>query len=244
MPRATPKPSGRLTRSRESKGPAWSQSREADELMALAVDAAQSRHLPGFLERFAERAARMLNANWGGVMVFRGRETDLYQANSRENLLEPSRHSALVRLAREHRREVEVRLLATDSGFDAQPEHPGVAVILVPITASDEESLGSVCLLRDRATLEKSVRSLLPALASHAALSLENFRRFSQLERSKRQWVEDIDAISDYIVVHDRAWKIVRTNWLLASHLCVLSVAPTRETITSRAWRAAGWTNP
>src|SRR2546425_3992873 len=36
------------------------------------------------------------------------------------------------------------------------------------------------------------------ALASHAALSLENFRRFSQLERSKRQWVEDIDAISDY----------------------------------------------
>src|SRR6266849_4108402 len=88
----------------------------AEELMELAVDAAQSRHLPGFLERFAERAARMLNANWGGVMVFRGRETDLYQANSRENLLEPSRHSALVRLAREHRREVEVRLLATDSG--------------------------------------------------------------------------------------------------------------------------------
>ena len=65
----------------------------------------------------------------------------------------------------------------------------------------------------------------LQALASHAALSLENFRRFSQLERSKRQWVEDIDAISDYIVVHDRSWNIVRTNRSLSSHLGVPPVA-------------------
>ena len=33
---------------------------QAEELMELAVDAAQSRHLPGFLERFAERAARIM----------------------------------------------------------------------------------------------------------------------------------------------------------------------------------------
>ena len=37
--------------------------------MELAVQAAQSRHLPDFLERFAERAARRLNATWGGVAV-------------------------------------------------------------------------------------------------------------------------------------------------------------------------------
>jgi hypothetical protein len=48
--------------------------------MELAVDAAQSRRLPEFLERFADRAARMLSADWCGVMVFRGRETDFYQA--------------------------------------------------------------------------------------------------------------------------------------------------------------------
>ena len=74
----------------------------------------------------------------------------------------------------------------------------------MPITASDHETLGSLCLLREPKTLDDVERRLLQALASHAALSLENFRRFSQLERSKRQWVEDIDAISDYIVVHDR----------------------------------------
>ena len=50
--------------------------RHADELMELAVDAAQSRQLPDFLHRFAQRSARMLNAAWGAVLVFRGRETD------------------------------------------------------------------------------------------------------------------------------------------------------------------------
>jgi len=73
----------------------------------------------------------------------------------------------------------------------------------------------------------------LHALASHAALSLENFRRFSQLERSKRQWVEDIDAISDYIVVHDRSWRVVRTNRSLASHLGVPPVALVGEAMSS-----------
>ena len=71
------------------------------------------------------------------------------------------------------------------------------------------------------------------ALASHAALSLENFRRFSQLERSKRQWVEDIDAISDYIVVHDRSFRIVRTNRSLASHLGVPPAALVGDPMSS-----------
>src|SRR2546423_9988163 len=44
----------------------------------------------------------------------------------------------------------------------------------------------SICLLRESKKLETAERRLLHALASHAALSLENFRRFSQLERSKR----------------------------------------------------------
>jgi PAS domain S-box-containing protein len=201
--------------------------------MELAVDAAQSRHLPGFLERFAERATRMLNARWGGVMVFRGRETDLYQATSGEKLLDATHRGALVRSAREERRQIEARLLSTDPALAGLSDDSGAAVIFVPITASDEESLGSLCLLRERGTLENNDRHLLQALASHAALSLENFRRFSQLERSKRQWVEDIDAISDYIVVHDRSFRIVRTNRSLASHLGVPPVALVGEAMSS-----------
>jgi len=112
------------------------------------------------------------------------------------------------------------------------PEEPG-AVVFVRIAASDNERLGTLCLIRNRKTLGADEKRLLHALASHAALSLENFRRFSQLERSKRQWVEDIDAISDYIVVHDRAWNIVRTNRSLATHLGVPPVALVGEAMST-----------
>ena len=105
--------------------------------------------------------------------------------------------------------------------------------VFVCIASNDKERLGTLCLLRKRKTLDAEEKRLLHALASHAALSLENFRRFSQLERSKRQWVEDIDAISDYIVVHDRAWNIVRTNRSLASHLGMPPVALVGEAMSS-----------
>src|SRR6202051_4775272 len=205
---------------------------QAEELMELAVDAAQSRHLPGFLERFAERAARMLSAEWCAVMVFRGRETDSYQTSSGKERPDAAEHTSLVRYARELGKEIGVRPLGADSVALSESLKRKVAVF-VPITASDAESLGAICLVREKKTLGEAEHRLLRALASHAALSLENFRRFSQLERSKRQWVEDIDAISDYIVVHDRSWRVVRTNRSLASHLGVPPVALVGEAMAS-----------
>src|SRR5258707_1385078 len=63
---------------------------------------------------------------------------------------------------------------------------------------------------------------------------------FSQLERSKQQWVQDIDAISDFIVVHDRDWKIVRTNRSLADHLGLPPVALVGEAVSSLRQLAEG----
>ena len=208
-------------------------SRQAEELMELAVDAAQSRHLPEFLERFAGRAARMLGAAWGGVAVFRGRETDLYQANASERGVSEELGGWLIARAKEKRTTEVVAPAPTgrERLGDLRPATK-LSAVFVPITASDGERLGELCLLRSRKTLDEREKTLLHALASHAALSLENFRRFSQLEKSKRQWVEDIDAISDYIVVHDRAWKIVRTNRSLASHLGVPPVALVGEAMS------------
>src|ERR1700752_728703 len=87
----------------------------AEELMELAVDAAQSRHLPGFLERFAERAARMLSPQWCAVMVFRGRETDSYHTPGGKDAPTPAQHNALVRSARELRKEIEIQPLSAES---------------------------------------------------------------------------------------------------------------------------------
>jgi PAS domain S-box-containing protein len=211
----------------------------ADELMELAVDAAHSRNLPAFLERFAQRATRMLGARWGGVMVFRGRETDLYQAQADEGMgeLQVAQQASLIRLGREARGEAETLAVSFEptsvSGGDAHKDGHVADVTFVPITASDEESLGCLCLIRRKSAPAAGEKHLLHALASHAALSLENFRRFSQLERSKRQWVEDIDAISDYIVVHDRSFRIVRTNRSLASHLGVPPAALVGDPMSS-----------
>ena len=197
--------------------------------MELAVDAAQSRHLASFLERFVERAGRMLGADWCAVMVFRGRETDCYQSATE---LDGAELTSVIRTSHELGHEIELRVLTTTESEAAECSKNPPAVF-VPIAASDGESLGAICLMRKRVQLEEAESHLLRALASHAALSLENFRRFSQLERSKRQWVEDIDAISDYIVVHDRSWHVVRTNRSLASHLGVPPVALVGEAMSS-----------
>jgi PAS domain S-box-containing protein len=214
--------------------PAASANQDAEELMALAVDAAQSRHLPDFLNRFAERSAHMLHALWGGVAVFRGRETELY-TGSAHRAGEISAPEWLFACAREHRSAVEVRALQAEqaASFLRFTGEPPAALLCVPISASDGERLGTLCLASPKKSASQGEKRLLEALASHAALSLENFRRFSQLERSKRQWVEDIDAISDYIVVHDRSWNIVRTNRSLASHLGVPPVALVGEAMIS-----------
>jgi PAS domain S-box-containing protein len=208
-------------------------SKQAEELMELAVDAAQSRQLPEFLERFAGRAARMLDAVWGGVAVFRGRETDLYPTREeKEGLVSGALKGWIISSARESRIAAVVRALPTVEATPPVGSALATSAVFVPINASDGERLGMLCLLRRRKSLDAKEKKLLHALASHAALSLENFRRFSQLEKSKRQWVEDIDAISDYIVVHDRAWKILRTNRSLASHLGVPPVALVGEAMS------------
>jgi two-component system NtrC family sensor kinase len=50
-------------------------------------------------------------------------------------------------------------------------------------------------------------------------VALENVRLFSRIERSRKQWVEDFDAISDFIVVHDQAGRVLRLNRALADSL-------------------------
>src|SRR5579864_7762453 len=112
MPRANASSdSSRTSARRRGTADIPSRLNHADELMELAVDAAQSRLLPEFLERFADRAARMLCADWCGVMVFRGRETDLYQSPKNKFASDATLHTSLVRQARDLRQEVEIRPL-------------------------------------------------------------------------------------------------------------------------------------
>jgi len=204
------------------KTPARPRHDYSQELMELAVEAANSRVLPEFLRGFSARTAEMLGAGWAAVGEIAGNRVEIYTRGS-DYPVNAKEREWLSESLRQKR-----------PGLETQPfGRSGRHIAFHPIYASDGELMGTLCLVRKQAEFSQSEERLLSALASHAALSMEKVRRFSQLERSKKQWVEDIDAISDYIAVHDQAWKIVRTNRSLATHLGIPPAALVGEPISS-----------
>ena len=194
----------------------------SQELMELAVEAANSRVLPEFLRKFAERSAEMLQAEWAAVGEILGNRVEVHSPQLESPIAGKEREWLVECLAQKR------------PGLEIFPlPRGGQHVALYPIYASDGEIMGTLCLIRKKANFSPPEEKLLSALASHAALSMEKVRRFSQLERSKKQWVEDIDAISDYIAVHDQAWRIVRTNRSLATQLGIPPAALVGEPISS-----------
>jgi two-component system, NtrC family, sensor kinase len=92
-------------------------------------------------------------------------------------------------------------------------------VLLVRLAESEGELLGVLCLVDLGHELSSAETQLLEALAGHASVALENVRLFSRVEVSRKQWVEDFDAISDFIVVHDAENRVLRLNRALADLL-------------------------
>ncbi len=192
------------------------------EFMDLAVEAAHCRELPTFLAGLSARAAEMLQAHWGGLGEIHGSHVELHCRRADTPADEAERNW------------IAAKVLQRRAGLEVLPcERKSAYCAFYPIYASDHELMGTLCLVRDSANFSASEERLLDALGSYAALVMEKVRRFSQLERSKKQWVEDIDAISDYIIVHDQAWKIVRTNRSLATHLGIPPVALVGEPVNS-----------
>lgn len=203
----------RPARSAAEPGRSRQTSLRAAEFIELATEAASFRELPDFLKNFSRRATHILSAGWCGVAVFSGGRSELhsavpaFQAGLDETAL-------LLRSAEALRQKGPVM-----TGLIPSSEAKDAKLLILPVRASTGEALGTICVHHAPLEALKREAKLLRALANHAAVSLESFLRFSQLERSKRQWVQDIDAITDYIVVHDRSWRIVRTNRSLADYL-------------------------
>src|ERR1700723_1988478 len=95
----------------------------------------------------------------------------------------------------------------------------GEELVLARLSGSEGELLGVLCLVDLSRELSATERQLVEALAGHAAMALENVRLFSRVEQSRKQWVEDFDAISDFIVVHDAGNRVLRLNRALAEAL-------------------------
>ena len=95
---------------------------------------------------------------------------------------------------------------------------------LVRLPGANGELAGVLCLSTHASPLGPEDQVFLETMAGHAAMALDNARLFTRIEQANRHWMEIFDAISDFIVVHDQADKVLRVNRSLAA---MIGVPPT-----------------
>jgi PAS domain S-box-containing protein len=91
----------------------------------------------------------------------------------------------------------------------------------VRLSGANGELAGLLCLSGRSRPLMEEDRIFLEAMAGHAAMALENARLFTRIEQANRHWLEIFDAITDFIVVHDEADRVLRVNRSLAAMIGV-----------------------
>ena len=75
-------------------------------------------------------------------------------------------------------------------------------------------------------------KSYLVNVANLLGLTLQNVRLFEQVTTAQQQWVYTFDSIGDPILVHDREFKILRSNQRLSHLLGRESAALVGRTVT------------
>jgi two-component system NtrC family sensor kinase len=92
---------------------------------------------------------------------------------------------------------------------------------LVRLRGANGQLSGLLCLSGLPTPLDPEDRIFLETMAGHAAMALENARLFTRIEQANRHWMEIFDAITDFIVVHDHADRVLRVNRSLAAMIGV-----------------------
>jgi PAS domain S-box-containing protein len=178
---------------------------------------------PEFARRLTARASEMLGARAAVLAVRRGTEWEIAALTGPANRWDFPIQSKLAFALAEAQ---PVAPAAPPSGSAARLLGRELAealawgeIALTRLTGSEGEPLGVLCLADLGRDLSATERQLLEALASHASVAIENAQLFSRVEQSRKQWVEDFDAISDFIVVHDSHNRVLRLNRVLANQL-------------------------
>jgi two-component system NtrC family sensor kinase len=196
-----------------------------ESLMGLARELNSSLRLPDFIRSFTVRSAEMLGARAGALALAQGKILDVAflhdSASSPDRALQRRLGTVLTDLAAS-------RPQAVLSGSASELLTPAVAsslgwtdLAVARLAGPKGELLGVLCLADRGRPMQPSDRSLLEALAGHAAVAVENALMFSRMENSSKQWTEIFDAITDFIVVHDEHNRILRVNRTLADFIGV-----------------------
>ena len=199
--------------------------RRSEALAQLAREIDGLLRLPDFASKFVERAIDLAGARAGAVVLYqdgRFQTVALYPLSDDRTLQHQFAH-ALSEL-------VTKRAEAIVSGSAADLLGPALAsnlgwndLLVVRLPGSNGDLAGLLCLSGRARPLAAEDHDLLEAIARHAARALENASLFTRIEQANRHWLEIFDAITDFIVVHDEADKVLRVNRSLAA---MIGVAP------------------
>lgn len=194
------------------------------QFSAATLELTPSIATPEFARRLTMRASEMLEAR-AAVLVLAG--ATHWQVAGLAGPANQWDVSLRTRLATKLREQAKVMPC---SGFSRGPAAQflgtGLAealvwrsLVLVRLPDSEGRIQGMLCLADLAHEMSGTEEQLLDALASHASVALENAHLFHRVEQSRKQWVQDFDAITDFIVVHNAENRVLRLNRAFADKL-------------------------
>jgi PAS domain S-box-containing protein len=211
--------------------------RRAEAMMELAHEIDGVLRLPDFSRRFVRRAAELIGAHAGALALYQEGRFQVVALHPWASAADDKGvdHSAQVKTDAHSNADVERRLgaalgelvaghaetIITGSCKDLLGSEVASSLAwddctVVRLPGSNAEIAGLLCLSGRSHPLGAEDRAFLEAMAGHAAMALENARLFTRMEQANRHWMEIFDAISDLIVVHDEADRVLRVNRSLA----------------------------
>jgi len=197
----------------------------AEHLTSLALELSSSFRLPDFAKNFAVRAAELMGARAAALVLGDGKQLEVVSLHDPAADLDAAAlrrlGAALSDFTAEHSQSVYVGRAQELLGARAAAGLAWQDLTVARLTGAGQELLG-LLLLADRGSeLTTADHNLLQAVVGNASVALENARLFEQIAQARRQWVQIFDAISDFIVVHDETFHVMRANRPLAEFIGV-----------------------
>jgi len=197
--------------------------KRTEDLMEMALDLGSALRLPDFVKNFTERVAGMIGAQSAILSLAQGNKVESvgFCGPKPERELQRKLNAAFSEYAERH---PDVKI--TGSGVQALGSELIAAcgwqnLTLVRLEGTENDLLGILALADISRELMPNDLNLLQALIVHASVALENSRLFTRITQSSRQWAEIFDSISDFIVVHDEQFEVLRVNLSLAEFIGV-----------------------
>ena len=197
--------------------------KRTEDLMGMALDLGSALRLPDFVKNFTERVAAMIGATAAILSLAQGNKVESvgFFGPRPERDLQRKLNAAFSEYAERH-----PDLKITGNGVQALGSELISAcgwhnLTLVRLEGTESDLLGILALADITRELMPNDLNLLQALIVHASVALENSRLFTRITQSSRQWAEIFDSISDYIVVHDEHFQVLRVNRSLAEFIGV-----------------------